>query len=78
MDNSNDSGNEDTGNADGSEDNGNDDTGSSSGTNYIPCIVYGFNDDATEDWKITWDTIIPTSNKFINANYMNGSLLIRR
>ncbi len=64
-DNSNDSGNEDTGNADGSEDNGNDDTGSSSGTNYIPCIVYGFNDDATEDWKITWDTIIPTSNKYI-------------
>ena len=66
-DNGNDSGNEDAGNADngGSEDNGNDDAGSSSGTNYIPCIVYGFNDDATEDWKITWDTIIPTSNKYI-------------
>lgn len=66
-DNGNDSGNEDAGNADngGSEDNGNNNTGSSSGTNYIPCIVYGFNDDATEEWAITWDTIIPTSNKYI-------------
>lgn len=70
-DNGNDSGNEDAGNADngGSEDNGNDDAGSSSGTNYIYCesgSVFGFPAiDCTEEWAITWDTIIPTSNKYI-------------
>ena len=66
-DNGNDSGNEDTGNADngGSEDNGNNDTGSSSGTNYIHCQPYLTDTDCTEEWAITWDTIIPTSNKYI-------------
>ena len=69
-DTGNDSGNEwtddsDSGNDGGNEDSGSEDTGSSSGTNYIPCIVYGFNDDATEDWAITWDMLNPTSNKYI-------------
>lgn len=66
-DNGNDSGNEDAGNADnsGSEDNGNDDAGSSPDTNYIHCQPYLTDTDCTEEWAITWDTIIPTSNKYI-------------
>lgn len=73
-DNGNDSGNEDVGDADngGSEDNGNDDAGSSSGANYIHCesgSVFGFPAiDCTEEWAITWDTITPTSNKYIYYN----------
>ena len=35
---------------------------------YIPCITYPFNDDATLDWKITWDMLTPTSNKYIFYN----------
>lgn len=67
SDNGNDSGNEDAGNADnsGSEDNGNDDAGSSPDTNYIHCQPYLTDTDCTEEWAITWDTIIPTSNKYI-------------
>lgn len=70
SDNGNDSGNEDAGNTDndGSEDNGNDDTGSSSGTNYIHCQPYLTDTDCTEEWAITWDTITPTSNKYIYYN----------
>lgn len=69
-DNSNDSGNEDADNADnsGSEDNGNDDAGSSPDTNYIHCQPYLTDTDCTEEWAITWDTIIPTSNKYIYYN----------
>lgn len=33
--------------------------------NYIPCKSYFDNRDLTEIWAITWDTITPTSNKYI-------------
>lgn len=73
-DTGNDSDNEWTDDGDnGSEDSGSDDAGSSSGTNYIPCIVYGSNHDATEKWAITWNMLNPTSNKYIYYR-VNGNI----